>query len=170
MYCHKTDIKVGEGLYVAQSAIYNEKLNRRSCEILTLINRSVPEFKKILTLPNDLTFRVAPLKARSLRGRYYDRNRFIEIDCRLVWDVALETIAHELVHAEQYMTGRLSKEWSDKHRNWLHLWNGELNKNRGTTYNAYRNMPWEEEAFGRQAELASIVYENLKKTYEKPYR
>lgn len=62
-----------------------------------------------------------------------------------------ETIGHELVHAEQYMTGKLDIDGA------YHRWNGQRVVNRGTTYTAYRNQPWEKEAFDRQAANAEKI-------------
>ena len=88
----------------------------------------------------------------------------MEISSRLPWDSALEVLAHELVHAEQYMQGRLKKSWMKK-KGWVHQWNGHVNTNRGSTYQAYRNQPWEIEAWSRQAELAEKVCQILEEKY-----
>jgi hypothetical protein len=88
----------------------------------------------------------------------------VEISSRLPWDSALEVLAHELVHAEQYMQGRLKKSWMKK-KGWVHQWNGNVNTNRGSTYQAYRNQPWEMEAWSRQADLAEKVCQILEKKY-----
>jgi hypothetical protein len=45
----------------------------------------------------------------------------------------------------------------------VYQWNGEVNTNKGSTYNSYRNQPWEQEAFGRQKELADQVCDMLEK-------
>lgn len=62
-----------------------------------------------------------------------------------------ETIGHELVHAEQYMTGKLAID------GYYHRWNGQKVVNRGSTYEAYRNLPWEKEAFARQSKHAEKI-------------
>lgn len=69
----------------------------------------------------------------------------------------METIAHELVHAEQFNQGRLETTiMADKNFNLVHTkkWEGVAWKSKGATYNSYRNLPWEKEAFDRQAQLA----------------
>jgi hypothetical protein len=65
-----------------------------------------------------------------------------------------------MVHAEQYHQGRLKNEYISG-KGWVHEWNSELNTNKGTTYRAYRNQPWEVEAFDRQEGLAKIVAAEL---------
>jgi len=62
-----------------------------------------------------------------------------------------ETLGHEMVHVEQYMTGRMTSD--GYHR----VWEGQKHDGRGTTYESYRNLPWEKEAFDRQAEEASKI-------------
>ena len=85
------------------------------------------------------------------------------IDCRLGWAKALEVIAHELVHAEQYHTGKLKKKYVQR-KGWLHHWNGSPGK-KGTTYKAYRDQPWEQEAWSRQMYLAEKVCSILEEKY-----
>jgi hypothetical protein len=85
------------------------------------------------------------------------------IDCRLGWAKALEVIAHELVHAEQYHTGKLKKKYVQR-KGWMHSWNGTPGK-KGTTYKAYRDQPWEQEAWNRQMYLAETVCRILEEKY-----
>lgn len=51
----------------------------------------------------------------------------------------LITLAHELVHAKQYLTGTLSRD--------TNRWKGKI-------YHGYENTPWEKEAY----KLESILY------------
>jgi hypothetical protein len=46
----------------------------------------------------------------------------------------------------------------------MHYWNGEIGK-KGTTYKAYRDQPWEQEAWSRQAALAEQVCSILEEKY-----
>ena len=81
---------------------------------------------------------------------------------RALFDIA-RSIAHELVHAEQYHTGKLKKKYVQK-KGWLHHWNGTPGK-KGTTYKAYRDQPWEQEAWNRQMYLAEKVCSILEAKY-----
>ena len=120
-----------------------------------LIRKTLPEFRSLLKLPASLIFRVAPIKSKTTRGHYNSDSKLVTLDCRLPWNAALEVLAHELVHAEQYHLGKLKKKFSTR-KGWMHYWNGELG-NKGTTYKAYRDQPWEQEAWTRQAGLAEKV-------------
>jgi hypothetical protein len=79
------------------------------------------------------------------------------LDANLPFSQLLSTLAHEMVHSEQFHENRLM--WSTAERSFI--WNAELSKNKGTTYSRYRAQPWEIEAFERQDELANLVIQQL---------
>lgn len=159
-YVHNTDRHIGGNIYLSLGALYQHREN--TLMVAQVVNRSIDQFRKYLSLPDKIVVRIAPIKGNT-NGRYNSSGQLVELDCRLPWDKALEVFAHELVHAEQYHEGRLVKSY-ESHRGWVHWWNGELG-NRGSTYRAYRNQPWEMEAWGRQAELAEKVCQDLEKIY-----
>lgn len=164
MYVRETDICVGNRIFVAASAINNKRWNANTCLILTMINRSIDELRKHLIFSPKIAFRVAPIKQRSVSGRCCNEGQLIEIDCRSSWDKALVTLAHELVHAEQFHEGRLKLAYDNNNRCFLQ-WKDYNRKNRGTTYKAYRNQPWEVEAWERQNDIAEKVCSALEKIY-----
>jgi len=152
-----TDKPAGNGIWMSLSAIYTH--GEKAQSIRHVVEQAMPEFRKILSLPNGLQFRIAPIKARHTNGTYMVEDNLVSIDCRLTWGKALEVLAHELVHAEQYHTGKLKKAYI-KRKGWTQSWNGEVGS-KGTTYKAYRDQPWEQEAWSRQAELAERVCQAL---------
>ena len=157
-----SDVKVSKGIYMSAAAV--DTYTKKSKVVAAVVKKAFPEFKDILNLPSSVTFRVAPIKASKTNGYYDVDNKLVTIDCRLGWAKALEVMAHELVHAEQYYTGRLKKKFMNG-KGWLHYWNGTPGK-KGTTYNAYREQPWEQEAWSRQATLAEIVCARLEEKYK----
>lgn len=157
-----SDIQVSRGIHLSASAVDN--YTKKSKVVALVVKRAMPEFKDVLKLPPSVAFRVAPIKSRNTNGYYDVENKLVTIDCRLGWERALEVMAHELVHAEQYHTGKLKKRFMLK-KGWLHYWNGKLGS-KGTTYNAYREQPWEKEAWSRQASLAEIVCTRLEGKYK----
>lgn len=163
MRLHSSDKHIGGNIYMSASTLFNKKYRNKALDVATVVNRSIDQFRKYLTFPKDISVRIAPIKGRT-NGRYINTIKMVEIDCSLSWDDALEVLAHELVHAEQYHQGRLSHAYV-RGRGIVHSWNGDMNQSRGTTYNAYRNQPWEVEAWGRQAELAEKVCQDLEKLY-----
>ena len=140
-------------IFMSLSAIYS--YGETANLVAGLIRKTLPEFRNLLKLPASLIFRVAPIKSKTTRGHYNSDSKLVTLDCRLPWNTALEVLAHELVHAEQYHLGKLKKKFSQR-KGWMHYWNGELG-NKGTTYKAYRDQPWEQEAWTRQAGLAEKV-------------
>ena len=65
------------------------------------------------------------------------------------------TLAHEMIHNEQYKTGRLLYEKG------VNYWNGSEITNKGSTYKAYRNQPWEKEAFKDQKKRAGNILASM---------
>jgi hypothetical protein len=102
-----------------------------------------------------------PIRAKSIAGLYDSDEEMAVIDPRRCVFPLLGTLAHEMVHAEQYYQGRLQAVYEKKKKNWLHQWDGELIANKGKTLNSYLKQPWEIEAYERQDILAIIVCEEL---------
>ena len=125
---------------------------KTSYPIAELIKLMEPEFRKILDFHEDTTFRVTAIRKRTTNGQYFPLQRVVELDCRLPLSFAVSTLAHELVHAEQYHQGRLTNK--SLNGRWTRYWNDQ-HVVVGSTYKAYRALPWEKEAFDREQELAS---------------
>jgi len=78
-------------------------------------------------------------------------------------DYFMETLAHELVHAKQLLTGEL-KDLD----NFRTEWKGEeyINLRDKLPEEVYRGLPWEEEAYRRQKEYLQVLpEESLFKRY-----
>lgn len=151
-----SDKFIKSNIHMSGYAYYNKVLRPKSDDVVFIIEKSLPEFKKLLNLPKGLAFRVAPIKAKRTRGVYIVGDKLVEIDPRQKAVDAFTTLAHELVHAEQYHEGRLKIEYLRGHGQ-VHMWNGEFVTNKGSTYQAYRDQPWEKEAFERQEILFKEV-------------
>lgn len=99
-------------------------------------------------LPEDTPVEVhfRPIKG-SANGNYNaDKNRIcIDPRCFSFTDDMYRTLAHEAQHLKQHKDGVLDHEWCDKTCKWLTIWKGKAFK-QASTYNAYRNRPWEVEA------------------------
>jgi len=143
-------------IYVSAGASYSHKKN--TSINVQLIEKCLPILSTLLKLPS-LSIRVAPIKAKNIKGYYQSESKLVTVDCRLGPKELIEVLSHELVHAEQYHSGRLVKKYL-KRKGWMHYWNGTVGS-KGTTYKAYRDQPWEMEAWGRQEELAKVVIEKL---------
>ena len=116
-------------------------------QVFRWIKRYWDDFKDHFDFDNDVEFHVRPVRGNT-HGRYRNEKKKIEIDPRYSAKKVLDTIAHELVHAEQYKQGRL--DWDCKR--FMSVWNGVHHK-RGTTHKQYLNLPWEIEARERAAQF-----------------
>jgi len=147
-----TSIKHGDYMIktsLATSIKYGnyKHLQPRAALVFKWIKQYWDDFKDYFDFDDDVEFHVRPVRGNT-HGWYRSRRKRIEIDPRYGTKKVLDTIAHELVHAEQYKQGRLA--WDSKKL--VSLWNGKFHK-RGTTYKQYRNLPWEIEARQRAAEF-----------------
>jgi hypothetical protein len=149
---------------IADSILYGryQQHKDQAKKVASMIEMAMPHVRKLLNIPNGLLFVVRP-NGGKYNGDYNERNKRIQVDPRRKnLGTILSTIMHELVHAEQYHTGKLSRS---QHFN-PPFWNGEAVDNKGTTYEAYRKLPWEVEAFGRQEELAETVAKAISMEYK----
>lgn len=155
-----TDKAVCRNVYMSLQALYDKRSDRQ-WETYHTVLKAMPILRKKLDLPDGLLFRIAGLKARNLNGRYWSDDKVVELNYRRHWRLVLLTLCHELVHAEQYHTGRLT--FVKVHNSWKQVWNGRV-WSKGTSpmsYDAYRSLPWEQEAFDRQDALAKEVLMEL---------
>lgn len=163
-----SDKYIGKNTWVS-SSVYNHGIVEK--EVLfglrDMIALSMPVFEKLLSLPEDIIFRLAT--HRKFSGLYYQNSHTILIDPRFSYMPFLEILAHELVHAEQYYDGRLSADF--KNGKWYNVWQGKLFPAREfsikteLSYDEYRNQPWEKEAFGREKDLAKKVIIEVNNKY-----
>lgn len=68
----------------------------------------------------------------------------LEIDAKLHDDIALEIMAHEMVHVKQYLKGELGQD-----KKGFQLWKGK----HVVAGLKYHNQPWEREAMRKQTVL-----------------
>lgn len=119
--------------------------------IAELIAKALPHARKLLDLPEHLVYHIRPLGGK-YNGVYMNFFSKIELEVRRTnLGSILETIMHELVHAEQFHQGRL------KLKSGMYHWHDEPHKVGNDTYAKYRARPWEAEAFERQSDLALKV-------------
>ena len=119
--------------------------------IAELITKALPHARKLLDLPEHLVYSIRPLGDK-YNGVYMNIFNKIELEVRRtnIGNI-LETIMHELVHAEQFHQGRL------KLKSGMYHWHNTPHKVGNDTYAKYRARPWEAEAFERQSSLALKV-------------
>ena len=161
-----TDVRISDTVMVAQCVIYKKDSNKG---IITcrLVDKTLEKFRKYLDFPKSLVVRVCSFKSKQTRGRYFCDEEVVELGYNQSWDRALETLAHELVHAQQYYTGTLEQKLIN--RKWVYHYKGDPVFDRGSTYKSYRALPWEKEAFSQQKKLADFVKEDMESEYEESH-
>ena len=165
-------IQVGPHTYVSHQVMYQTKGSKSTVNLFMQVVQSanrtiVKQFRKHLPeerkfYPIDIILK--NIKANGIGGRcqFVNNKATIEINFKYVGNnikKMAETIAHELVHAEQYLSGRLA--WDHKYASFV--WEGNVNGNKGSTYQRYRDQPWEVEAFSSQEVLANIIMKDMRK-------
>lgn len=161
MTIRKSDVHIGGGIHVSAGCLYDKSKRIRALNRASLVNRSIELFRKRLDIPQDLVFCIKSIKGTTT-GSYYPKSKSVVLSYKQTPQQFLQTLAHELVHAEQYKQGRLESKMVNYR--WVNFWHGVPGK-RGTTFNSYYNQPWEIEARKRQGALAKEVMEELKRIY-----
>lgn len=91
------------------------------------------------------------------------------------------TIAHEMIHAAQFSSGRCESKYNYQTGRWYYTFSGEWTGNQGhrkyveqifhrvkkPSYSTYRNFAWEQEAFECQEQVSNAAWEKTQNG-EKP--
>lgn len=145
-------------------ARYGKQYNVR--ENARIIERAVPVFRSLLSFSDEIIITLKPLRGDA--SGYYDPNLDeVEVDFRYGYAEGqtpiplLSVVAHEIVHADQYFTGRLDSEWDHEQCEYSYSWNGQtkiiIPEDKYSSY----ILPWEQEAIEKQDALALIVCAEL---------
>lgn len=138
-------------LSLCTGTITTKNLNQKIDVIIDVLEVA----PQLLNIPGNIRVVIRPIKGTTM-GRYFNYKPvpLIEVDPRYPMDAVVETIMHELVHAEQYFTKKLDHSWDGRM-----YWNGVQHENVKPPVDrqAYRALPWEAEAFERMGPLADQV-------------
>lgn len=144
------------GFEMAQSIKYGalKFYKTKITAIMDLIDYNEPLIRDMLDLPEVFYIKFRPLP-RKLNGKYVSPTKQAIISARLSPRFMMETIFHELVHAEQYHTGKLTRKLCERRRQYVSVWDGQEfdHVNFRKSYDKYRSLPWEVEAFSRETKL-----------------
>jgi hypothetical protein len=181
-----TDKPFAKNVMVASS--FHHKDNGQAPDFCAmLVQQAITALREHLSFPEDITVRLCRIRTRGEQGnhRIMHGKHVIEIDIRRAQKAAalhgghisiLTTLCHELVHAEQHHEGRLDIQYerTGTSKNgfptyeWVRRWNGEVHQAPSAAYSgfgtAYRELPWEAEAFGRQNELFQLIWAQMPTT------
>ena len=147
---------------IAPSVKYGKYKCRRAWAetFVKIIKQNVDIICDMLDLPERVIINVAPIRTTAY-GYWYDGSNTMKIDpCRKNMDHLFSTFFHELVHAEQYKQGRLTRKLNPNANRFMNYWNDVPYKKPSTTkskksFDKYKALPWEAEAFARQNVLTA---------------
>ena len=125
-----TDVKVTKDVNVSRALYNNDREKAQSAA--RVMQRALDILRNHLDLPTDLKVRVCTFRKSTIGGVYSNYEHTAGVTLRSYRGM-ISSLAHELVHAEQYHQNRLS------HNGSVYMWNGSTVNNKRTTYNAYRN-------------------------------
>jgi hypothetical protein len=146
-------------LYATETAYFISPYKNDTHMVAPKIWAAFNVLKKILDVPSDIKIVIKPINSKNCRGSYNSVKKMVVIDPRATNGYnyithtpntimrLIETLAHEMVHAEQYKQNRLG--WN--YKNSCYLWEGK------NCRKSYMKRPWEIEAFRRQKSLAAMV-------------
>lgn len=142
----KSDLHLQHNVICAYGTWYNKNTRQKAKQLVDIVNTFLPLLSKKLDLPPDLTIRLCNIKSRNTGARYWGYSKLLEIDVRC--SNPLLFLCHELVHAEQYHTKKLTQNgtwFTEQH------WMGKLYPhNPNMSHDEYMNLPWEKEAYERE--------------------
>lgn len=103
--------------------------------------------------PHNITIHIRPI-AGCVAGRCFRHGKTVEIDPRFKHRATIETLAHELIHSEQFFQGHLMSGSPDDvlNHNITKVWKG-VGYRPYKSEDEYRNTPWEIEAHDRASKF-----------------
>jgi len=159
---NSTDVRIEKNMYVSLQAKYKFP---GTVQMFKEVVKSAKEtvLKDMLARIEhksgySVVFYLSNLKTNNTQGQcfIFGKKIIVQLAPKLVGNVNImaEILGHELVHAEQFLTGKL--KWVKD----AWYWGDRKAISKGTTYAAYRQLPWEVEAFARQEENKAIILEH----------
>lgn len=146
----KTDKLIGKvgtrSIYSSYYTYYSySKSTKRATELL---KKLVPYISQHYKLPNNLKFRLGVHKQHF--GSYSPKSKVVFVCVHNDLKKFVETICHELTHAEQFGIGKLQV------KNNQFFWMGSKGS-KCSTYNSYFNAPWEVEARIKAEQVMKLI-------------
>jgi hypothetical protein len=148
-------VLVSPGIYATTAAAYNPMYKPHVEKNLPWITHGTEYLKNVLDLAGNEQVILKPIRSLKTTGMHVEDGENLNkifVDPRYSVLRVLSTIAHELIHAEQYFTGKMSIQ-----DGYFRAWNGK-GYQMPKSYDEYINLPWEKEAFERQDDLGSDAF------------
>ena len=147
-------------LTASRQAWYLDRPHKRHVKAaVKMLKVALPYFTKYVNIDDHVVVRIAGVKKRTTRGHYQSEYKLATIDYRHKLADIMQTLAHELVHAEQYHEGRLAHGHKYPYKQ---VWQGVSYVGKGKNkHSRYLNQPWEIEARDRQINIAHQVWMDM---------
>lgn len=126
-------------------------------KIVKLIDKTIRfvNDNKLLDIPQEMNVRFSQFNHKPLKGAWHEYCHTLEINP--LFSLLTETITvHELVHAEQYLHGRLTNCKKTGQMRW---------KKKSYDDVDYMQLPWEIEAYEKQAKILQILKDQKDVSY-----
>ena len=150
MHNYRSDVQITENVQVSR-ALWRLHGDRLHVPALFL-EQAYLVLRDLVTISQDTRIRICTFRSKNTLAEWDNNNLCASVGLNHKRTM-IKKLAHELVHAEQFHTGRLV--FDGRHK----LWQGEIVKNRGRTWQNYLALPWEREARSREDELTKVVYD-----------
>lgn len=148
-------IKKQNNLFVTDAAWYDKNATRKVRNLAEVAEKVLPAIREFLNIKEEDGYVViGAIKAKRTNGYWAPSIKEARVDYR-VYNVAsfVETLAHELVHAQQYAQGRLKQKFG------VYSWNDQVMGKHPTSHAKYLALPWEIEAREKAKEIVKMLTE-----------
>lgn len=111
-----------------------------------LFFNNIDLIRKEFIIPEHLVINCRPIQSRrNMLGAAWLSGEIcvVEVEARQIREDFFSTLFHEMVHIEQFHTGRLRIEDAEGN---MYLWKDKEYKRLKTTDDMYDDLPWEKEA------------------------
>lgn len=148
-------IKKQNNLFVTDAAWYDKKDSKKVRMLADVAEKVLPAIREFLNLKEeDAYVVVGAIKAKRTNGYWMASVKEARVDFRATSVSAfVETLAHELVHAQQYAQGRLKQKLG------VYSWNDKVVGKQPTSHAKYLALPWEVEARTQATAIVKMLTE-----------
>jgi hypothetical protein len=146
-------IKKQNNLFVTDAAWYDKTNSDKARRLAEIAEKVLPAIREFLNLEEkDGYVVIGAIKARRTTGCWYPWMKEARVDYRSSSVKSfVETLAHELTHAQQYAQGRLKQERG------VFSWNDQVAGKHPTSHAKYLALPWEVEAREKAKEIVAML-------------
>jgi len=149
-------------VYTTKQAFFQDKEYRnKTREYVDLANKILPYIKSKLQFGVDVKIIIGFTKAANNYGSYTHTLREVKVEVRQSKMRFIDSLVHELVHAQQDFLGQLRPKF-DCNDGYIFYWNDVNFGKHPTSHAKYLALPWEVEARKVAAEMTKEVMAMLK--------